>query len=184
MEENGYLILKKQYLLRGWKGLEHGLIDGESRQAVFFPANVYDTLKMCNGRFEADSPIFVGRKEHLKAFSEHGLIESLDEPGMLLFKQEYKKYENRYIQMVHWSMTGHCNYRCRHCYMSAPRAILPEPDTEECIRIIDEIASCGIRLISLTGGEALIRKDFLFLVDYMLEKGIRIIMIMSNGALV
>ncbi|MBO4750783.1 MAG: radical SAM protein [Lachnospiraceae bacterium] len=129
--------------------------------------------------------MFIGdRKEHLKKFLERGLIEEIEEPSVLSPEQEYHAYDNRFIQMVHWSMTGHCNYRCRHCYMSAPHAVLPEPDGKECKRIIDEMVSCGIHRVSLTGGEALVRKDFLSLVDYMLERGIRIATIMSNGALV
>jgi radical SAM protein with 4Fe4S-binding SPASM domain len=165
--------------------MKHGITDTVSGGTLFLPGNVYDTLRFCNGRFEEDSPVFIGqRKEHLKRFRELGLIEDMEAPGALLPEQEYKEYENRYIRMIHWSMTGHCNYRCRHCYMSAPYGLFPEPDTKECRRIIDEIASCGIRLISLTGGEVLIRKDLLELVDCMLERGLRIVMIMSNGALV
>ncbi len=181
----GYLILKEQYLLRGWEGLKHGVTDIKTGQTFFMPGNVYDTLKFCNGKFEAESPVFMGgRKAHLKEFLDKGIIKVAAGPASLLPEQEYKEYANRYIQMVHWSMTGHCNYRCRHCYMSAPHALLPEPDTKECKRIIDEISSCGIRLMSLTGGEALTRKDFLELLDYMLDKGLRIVTIMSNGALV
>lgn len=180
-----YLILKRQYLLRGWEGMKHGVTDTVSGATLFLPENMYDTLRLCNGRFEADSPVFLGqRKEHLKAFIEQGMIEGLDTPGSLLPEQKYKEFGNRYIQMVHWSMTGRCNYHCRHCYMSAPHAALPEPETSQCRRIIDEISSCGIRIVSLTGGEALTRKDFLSLVDYMLKKGLRIVTIMSNGALV
>ena len=182
---DGYLTLKKRYVLQGWTGMKHGITDTVSGGTLFLPGNVYDTLRFCNGRFEEDSPVFLGqRKEHLKAFIQNDLIEGLKEPGSLSPEQEYKEYDNRYIQMVHWSMTGHCNYRCKHCYMSAPHAVFPKPDTAECRRIVDEIASCGIRLVSLTGGEVLTRDDLLPLIDYMLEKSLRIVTIMSNGALV
>ncbi len=165
--------------------MKNGLTDKESGQTLFMPENKYDTLRLCNGRFNPESPLFLRqRKDHIKEFEKYGLIESLDAPGALLPEQEYKEYENRYLKTVHWSTTGHCNYRCRHCYMSAPHALFPEPDNKECRRIIDEIASCGIRLVSLTGGEALIRGDFLSLLDYILEKGLWVVTIMSNGALV
>ena len=180
-----YVIINKQFLLRGWIGLEHGVMDSKSGYTAFFPENVYDTLKLCNGRFKDNSPLFMGaRKDHLKFFMDKGIVETLPEPASLQPGQEYRLYENRYMRQVHWSMTGHCNYRCRHCYMSAPHAKLPQPDRAECMKIIDEIASCGIRIISLTGGEALIRNDFLDLVDHILDRGIRIATIMSNGALV
>ena len=185
MERQGYPILKPRFLLRGWEGLRCGVTDAESGLSCFFPENVYDTLRLCSGAFPADSPVFPGaRREHLKALLEQGVIELVPAPASLAPEQEYVRYENRWLEAVHWSMTGRCNYRCRHCYMSAPHARLPEPDTAACRRIIDEIAGCGIRRVSLTGGEALIRKDFLELVDHMLARGLRITTIMSNGALV
>jgi radical SAM protein with 4Fe4S-binding SPASM domain len=102
----------------------------------------------------------------------------------LLPDQEYVFYENRYLKMVFWSLTGHCNYRCRHCYMSAPHAVYPQPTTEQCLDVVDQIAACGIRRVGVTGGEPLVRRDFLQIVDHMLEKGIQLVTIMTNGALV
>ena len=68
--------------------------------------------------------------------------------------------------------------------MSAPRAVLPQPSHEECLRIIGQMASCGIPYVSLTGGEPLIRPDFMQLVDAILEHGMHITVIMTNGALI
>ncbi len=50
--------------------------------------------------------------------------------------------------------------------------------------IAREIGDCGILKVSLTGGEPLLRPDFLEIVDTLLEKEIVIRQIYSNGALV
>lgn len=68
--------------------------------------------------------------------------------------------------------------------MSAPHAKYGELSHENCIRIIDQLVQCGVQSVSLTGGECLVRKDFLELVDRMLSYGINIYTIYSNGALV
>ncbi|MCR4907467.1 MAG: radical SAM protein [Lachnospiraceae bacterium] len=180
-----YVCLKNRFCLRGWKKLPYALEDKESGDVAFMMPGEFHTLKFCNGRFTEDSPMFgtEGRK-HLEFLEKQGIIEFTDEPGKLEKDQEYFCYDNRFIRQIHWSMTGHCNYKCRHCYMSAPHAVLPDLDTDTCRKIIDDIASCGIRHLSLTGGEVLIRRDFFELLDYMLEKDLKIVTIMSNGALV
>ncbi|MCR4871137.1 MAG: radical SAM protein [Atopobiaceae bacterium] len=185
MIEPGYIRLKAQYQLRGWQGLPYALINRKDFKPIFLSAPAFRTVQFCNGRFEADSPIFIGKsREYLKALDEQGALEYLDGPGNLDPEQEYLLYDNRYLSRVHWSLTGHCNYRCRHCYMSAPHAMLPHPTTEKCLEIVDQIADCGIMRISLTGGEPLIRRDFMQIVDRILERGMRLDVIMTNGALV
>ncbi|MBQ3394884.1 MAG: radical SAM protein, partial [Synergistaceae bacterium] len=59
-----------------------------------------------------------------------------------------------------------------------------EAPHEDIMKIIDMLAECGVMQISLTGGEALIRKDFFEIVDALIERGIIITRIYSNGALV
>ncbi|WP_289466325.1 radical SAM protein, partial [Klebsiella pneumoniae] len=71
----------------------------------------------------------------------------------------------RYIRTAHWSITGRCNYRCKHCYMSAPDAKLGELSHETIMSIVQQLIDCGIYQVSLTGGEPLVRKDFMEIVD-------------------
>lgn len=185
MAKGGYVRIKPDYLLRGWQGLPHALVRRGGGRPLLLTRDAYRTAQFCNGRFSAESPVFMGsRRECLAQLDELGILEHLEEPGDLLPEQEYRLYDNRYLAQVHWSLTGRCNYRCRHCYMSAPHAVLPQPSTEECLAIADQIADCGIMRVSLTGGEPLIRPDFLQIVDRILGHGMRIDMIMTNGALV
>lgn len=68
--------------------------------------------------------------------------------------------------------------------MSASEGKFGEPSLEQCLKIIGEMADCGIKQVGITGGEPLIREDFWQIVDELIKKGIGIITIYSNGALV
>ena len=120
----------------------------------------------------------------LEQMKDMGIIELSDAMCTLTEKQAYRAYPNRFLRSVHWAVTGRCNCRCRHCYMSAPSGQEPEYTHEECLDIIRQMEAAGIGTVSLTGGEALVRKDFMELAEQLTEAGIRIETIMSNGFLV
>jgi len=185
MARSPYIRLKRDFALRGWKGLPYALSDRRTGAVAFMHEDAFRALGFCNGRFTEDSPVFYGkRKDVLQRLDEMGALERLSEPGDLEADQEYLEYPNRFIRQVYWSVTGRCNYRCRHCYMSAPHAALPQPTLEECFGVIDQMADCGVPFVSLTGGEPLVRTDFLALVNRILEHGMTITVIMTNGSLV
>ncbi|MFH1513375.1 MAG: radical SAM protein, partial [Bacillota bacterium] len=68
------------------------------------------------------------------------------------------------IQGAHWSVTGRCNLKCRHCYMNAPQGQgeLPLPAMA---RIARALCEGGATSVKLTGGEPFMRKDFFDLID-------------------
>lgn len=185
MTRSSYIRLEHDFALRGWKGLPYALVNRQTGVVAFMRESDFRTLSFCNGRFAEDSPVFLGeRRSILAQLDKMGALERLDESGDLEPDQAYVEYPNRFIKQVHWSITGRCNYRCRHCYMSAPHAVMPQPSLEECFAIIDQIADCGVPLVSLTGGEPLVRGDFFKIVDRILERGMHITVIMTNGSLV
>ena len=180
-----YYRLKDQYLLRGWKKLPYAILDKETTTVGFMNGMQFGAVQICNGTLRADSPlIFPAQRNFIEKLVEQGIIEKNKQLMSLKAEQDYKTYPARYVHNVHWSVTGKCNCKCRHCYMSAPHAKNGELSKDDCIRIIDQIAECGIQSVSLTGGECLVRKDFLELVDRILFHGIRLSQIYSNGLLV
>ena len=182
---NKYVRIHPRFKLRGWLDQPYALVDHLTATALFVPKAVFNTLKMCNGSFCPADIVFHGpRKRFLEQLEHEGVLAFSDEPSSLEPDQEYRYYPNHYMRQVQWSMTGRCNYRCRHCFMSAPHGVLPQPSTEECLRIADQIAECGVQVVKLTGGECLIRKDFLRIIDRLLEGGVQIATILSNGALI
>ncbi len=61
-------------------------------------------------------------------------------------------------QAVVWIISGVCDLRCIHCYASR-FADVGELPLKEKLKLIDELAGCGISYIGITGGEPLINKD-------------------------
>ena len=92
---------------------------------------------------------------------EHGYVEESEEPLSPLDSwQRYRVYPSRCVESVHWAITGKCNFRCRHCLVSAPGANHPQLPLSDLEHIADEIARCGVKFIDVTGGEPLVRNDF------------------------
>jgi len=88
------------------------------------------------------------------------------------------------LRMVAWELTRGCNLACVHCRASADRGPFPgELSTNECLRVMDEIASISKPVIILTGGEPLLRSDIFDLAKYGTNKGCRMVMA-TNGTLI
>jgi len=176
--------LKPEYMLRGWKRSPYALVK-KGKQPLFLSAREMQALQLCNGRIDTSLSLIPREiRDMLPTIAENGIIVPCS-PGDAIFpEQEYKCYPARYIRTAHWSITGRCNYRCRHCYMSAPDAKFGELSREQILDIVRQLIECGVMEVSLTGGEPLVRRDFLEIVDALLAGGIRITTIYSNGKLV
>ncbi len=73
-------------------------------------------------------------------------------------------------------MTFRCNLRCVHCYVNEPAGLCPvrqkELSTAEFYRITDEAVDLGCLYLLLTGGEPLLRSDFVDIYLYMKRRGV------------
>jgi radical SAM protein with 4Fe4S-binding SPASM domain len=75
---------------------------------------------------------------------------------------------------IDWEITLGCNLRCIHCCFAAGIPRSDELTTEEAKGLIDELSKEGVFRISFTGGEPLIRKDFLEIAEYACDTGIEL----------
>ena len=178
-----YYKLKEGLLLRGWDRLPWAIVNAHNGRAHFLKSQrEMDAVRFCNGRIDVDLPLV---DSDVRALVPHlveaGIVEPCEPGDSILPEQQYRRYPNRYIRAAHWSVTGRCNLRCKHCYMSAPDAKYGELGHDEAMAIVDELRDAGVAQVSLTGGEPLVRKDFMDIVDRLLEYGIRISQIYSNG---
>ena len=73
---------------------------------------------------------------------------------------------------VVWETTLACNLKCIHCGSRAGHQRARELSTDECIDVIRQLAELGTREISIIGGEAFVRKDWLTLVRAIHDHGI------------
>lgn len=77
---------------------------------------------------------------------------------------------------VAWEITHRCNAACRHCYSdSSPDASRDgELSTEESIRVIDQLAEAGVLVLAFSGGEPILRRDWMDLVAHAAGKGLSV----------
>jgi len=178
-------LLNDHIALRGWRDRPHAIVSFNTGRVRFLTQREWLLLSFCNGQTDLSLYQMVpGQKEMLARAEATGIIRPPRAGEAITAAQRYHFFDNVYMERVHWSITGRCNYRCRHCFLSAPSAQLGEFSTSECLDIIGQLADCGVTQVNLTGGEPLLRKDFFTLVDALLEKHIHIRQIYSNGALV
>ena len=121
-----------------------------------------------------------------KIIGDFGFMEQLDEKlhiKLLNFKQEQwiKWVEERKPFSVLFELTPKCNLDCVHCYLKNVHCS-KQLGYEEIVQILDLLYEKGILFLVMTGGEVLIRKDFLKIYMYAKKKGF-LIEIFSNGVL-
>ena len=178
-------ILNERFRLRGWEKLPFAVFDSMTCRSEFFQKDQFLLLMRCDGVQEVDEEALPEEQRKWLAHLERdGVISQCGSGSMLLPQQLYKRYPCRYKHDVHWSITGRCNYKCKHCLVSAPHAKFGHPTTEQLLGLVKQMADCGIASVSITGGEPLIRKDFWQIVDALVEHGIGISAIFTNGYLV
>jgi radical SAM protein with 4Fe4S-binding SPASM domain len=72
---------------------------------------------------------------------------------------------------VVWEITLACNLKCIHCGSRAGHRRARELSTDECIDVVRQLAELGTREISIIGGEAFVRKDWLTIVSAIRDHG-------------
>lgn len=72
---------------------------------------------------------------------------------------------------VVWELTLACNLRCQHCGSRAGRPRRDELSTTECLDVIRQLAELGTREVSLIGGEAYLRRDWLTIIKAVADAG-------------
>ena len=178
-------LLDERYQLKGWQDRHTCVFDTKRKSPILLPKDRFLQIMYCDGAHELDeSTLYEKEKKFIDEIKEAGVIRPAGFGEFLKPEQEDKLYPTEYKRQVHWSITGACNLKCRHCFMSAPHAKHGAPSHEQIIAIADQLAECGVFQVGLTGGEPLIREDFLDIVDALNDRGIGIDVIFSNGWLV
>jgi len=82
-----------------------------------------------------------------------------------------------------WDITAQCNLRCVHCYNSDEKPKAEELSTEEVKRTLEEMRTFGVKIITFSGGEPFIRKDFVEIVSHAADLGFSAVSVATNGTL-
>src|SRR5215831_2744198 len=72
-----------------------------------------------------------------------------------------------------WELTLKCDLACGHCGSRAGRTRPDELDTAECLDLVAQMAALGVVEVSVIGGEAYLRDDWLTIVRAIRAAGMR-----------
>ena len=185
-----YYRLNNRFAFRGWKGLPYAIKAlsgiGEDNKPFFCNKETYEILLKCDGKTNINEELLSTETRYLLSnFTKQDVIEISNFPLKDLEEyQKYKLYKTAYLTSFLWSITGKCNYKCRHCLLSAPNFEQVQLNMEDCKHIIKELSTSGISTIDISGGEPLVRSDFWQIIDELDKAGIRVNTIFTNGRLI
>lgn len=176
--------LSDHYLLEGWRKLPTGVVNKKTKNVFFLPREEYRLLLHMNGKEKIDPDMLTSAQQaFVSRLLDQEIIQKSESPFSDTGNTFYHFYDNAYIQSVQWSVTGKCNYQCRHCLLESPENCEDDLTTGQCLNMIRQMSECGIHRLSLTGGEALVRKDFMEIVKACSDADIQITELYTNGAL-
>lgn len=93
-------------------------------------------------------------------------------------------YDNygRPVLNLRISVTQKCNMRCPYCHREGESSASTVMSAKEIVHIVEIALSLGISRIKLTGGEPLLRKDILDIIEGITElRGLRDLSMTTNG---
>jgi radical SAM protein with 4Fe4S-binding SPASM domain len=86
--------------------------------------------------------------------------------------------------VIVWNVCMHCNMTCPHCYAAAVGEPSPgDLSRDEALRLLDELAAAGVRVVVFSGGEPLLRPDLFELLAHASAVGISP-QLSTNGVLI
>jgi radical SAM protein with 4Fe4S-binding SPASM domain len=106
----------------------------------------------------------------------------VEKQAPLLYRIKGRAREQNIPMHALLELTNNCNLWCRHCYITH-RPAKGELTLDEIKPILDQLADLGVLFLTLTGGEALSRKDFFSIAEYARQKEFSI-SLFTNGTLI
>ncbi len=85
--------------------------------------------------------------------------------------------------IISWNITKACQLKCRHCYRDAGTKESDELNPAEGLKLVEEIARAGFKILILSGGEPLMRADVYNLISHAKKHGMRPVL-GTNGIMI
>lgn len=154
----------------------------ESKQWIKISKQCYDILKEMlgmglNSIEMYDSFDLEEDREYFK-----NLVNTLENMGAIA---EELSESNRVLESIYLLLTDRCNLSCLHCCADAKDDIKSnELTTKQVLESIDKILQVNPKVITLSGGEPLLRDDIWEIVSYIRLKFNGHLSIMTNGLLI
>ncbi len=177
--------LTKNWLLRGWMDEPLAIvncINGFTRQ---LNKKQFYVARSCDGKTNFNSYAFLPTHHAiLEEFINKGIVEECSDNDFIEAFQEYKYTDSPCVKSIEWSITGHCNLNCLHCFMESPSGKYGELPFKDICKIINQFEQANVISVMLTGGEPFVRSDILDIITLLVEKKIHISYIFTNGLLI
>ncbi|MEF9992032.1 MAG: radical SAM protein [Peptostreptococcaceae bacterium] len=103
-----------------------------------------------------------------------------------VIQKQGDKDQNNKNELAAFEITHRCNLHCTHCCIDADCSISDNEDlsTNETIDIIDKLVEWNPKAIMISGGEPMIRSDFIELMKYLRKNYDGKIILSTNGTLI
>jgi len=92
----------------------------------------------------------------------------MGQPARYFTDEDRKRHQPVHVV---WEITLACDLKCQHCGSRAGHRRASELSTEECLDVVRQLARLGTREVTLIGGEAYLRKDWIEIVRAVREQG-------------
>ncbi|CEN23623.1 radical SAM/SPASM domain-containing protein [Paraclostridium sordellii] len=111
------------------------------------------------------------------------LYKKLASTGMIEVNDDKIKFRNRIASV---EVTHRCNLKCTHCCIDAAGVVSDKADlsTEEVKELLDKLIEWSPESIMLSGGEPMLRADFIELLKYLRTKYNGRIILSTNGTFI
>lgn len=180
-----YYRLKQGNSLRGWLFNPFSLVRDDWYAPIDLSVDEFNVLKRCDGLTVIADDEPEATRALFSRYVDEGVIEECATQQPIADEQQYKLYPCWRFELVNWAITGLCNYNCKHCFAAADlNPLASHPSTDQCLSFVGQLAACGVRHVWITGGEPLLRKDFLQIAQALVDAGISIEDIGTNASLV
>lgn len=178
-------ILNPEFALRGYEnGADLKVLNLNTLRRKPISKLMMTLLKWCDGKTEFSMfNMFPSIQQLLEQAQKIGWIRPAKDGDKLKLRQVYHVFEATDYWSVQWSVTGNCNAKCRHCFVQESQYSHRELSTGEIFEIIKQLGDREIPMVSLTGGEPLVRKDLPLLIQEMHKRGIHVTQLYTNGFL-
>lgn len=180
-----YAKLKKEWLLRGWTNEPWTLLNWTTGYCHKLSEQMFLTANACDGQTDFDNiTSFFQKNILLNKLINAGIVEECHREAAIEPYQQFRQAKNPYVRSVHWSITGRCNLKCRHCYMESPTGRYGELPLPDILNIIEQLAAANVCQVELSGGEPFLRQDLLDIMTALKNHQITVSQLYSNGVLI
>jgi radical SAM protein with 4Fe4S-binding SPASM domain len=179
------------YVIRGTEEIPR-LVNAKKSTGVFFirPLSILNIILQFNGLSTISE---IAKANNIKIEILSGLIHKLLEKNIVTLKKRPTNASvdiklgphEPWLSEVHIDITDKCNLAsfCPHCYRGDKLNKRSKHNTSDWKKVFDSLSDLGVHKVTISGGEAFLRKDFLSLLKHATAKNILISGIFTNGTI-